>query len=111
MGDYCDSLQVLDQYSTMHDFDWTVQKSLRTQLCLEFSNHEIANEQVLKNFPSAVHHKILHKLYMPSLVKMRLMRGIWQQFVDAFLTSCCVKNFSPGKEIVEHGFTLSDFFL
>lgn len=39
------------------------------------------------------------------------MRGVRQQFVDAFLASCTVEIFSPGDEIVERGSILSDLFL
>jgi hypothetical protein len=110
-GNYRDSLQVLNQYSTMHDFDETLQTNLKTQLRLDFNNREIADEQVLKNFPSAVRRKVLRKLYLPSLIKTNLMKNIRQQFVDAFLTSCSVEIFSPGEEIVERGSISSDLFL
>lgn len=110
-GDYRDSLQVLNQYSAMHEFDKSFQKKLKTQLRLEFSNREIADEQVLKHFPSAVRRKVLRKLYLPSLAKTSLMKGIRPQFVDAFLAACSVEIFSPGEEIVERGSISSDMFL
>lgn len=84
---------------------------LKRQLRLEFNNREIADEQVLKNFPSAVRRKILRKLYLQPLMKTQLMKGVRQQFVDAFLASCTVEIFSPGEEIVERGSILSDLFL
>jgi CRP-like cAMP-binding protein len=68
-------------------------------------------EKVLKSFPSAVRRKILRKLYLRPLVQTQLMRGVRQQFVDAFLASCTVEIFSPGEEIVERGAILSDLFL
>jgi ankyrin repeat protein/CRP-like cAMP-binding protein len=108
---YRDALQVLNQYSTMHDFDEMLQKNLKTQLKLDFNNREIADEQVLKNFPSAVRRKVLRQLYLPSLIKTDLMKNVRQQFVDAFLTSCSVEIFSPGEEIVERGSISSDLFL
>ena len=110
-GVYRDSLQVLDQYSHMHNFDQQFQKKLKNQLRLEFNNREIADEQVLKNFPSAVRRKVLRKLYLPSLIKTNLMKGVRQQFVDAFLIACSVEIFSPGEEIVERGSISSDLFL
>lgn len=87
------------------------QSKLQAQLRLEFNNREIADEQVLKNFPSAVRRKILRKLYLRPLIKTKLMQGVRPQFVDAFLASCSVEIFSPGEEIVERGSILSDLFL
>ena len=110
-GDYRESLQVLNQYSKMHDFDNSFAKKLKTQLRLDFNNREIADEQVLKHFPSAVRRKVLRRLYLPSLKKTELMKGVRQQFVDAFLTSCTVEIFSPGEEILERGSIPSDLFL
>jgi CRP-like cAMP-binding protein len=95
----------------MHQFDQPFMKNLKTQLRLEFYNREIADEQVLKNFPSAVRRKILRRLYLKPLVKTKLMKGVRQQVVDAFLASCSVEIFSPGEEIVERGAILSDLFL
>jgi CRP-like cAMP-binding protein len=76
-------------------------------------NQSISNltQQVLKPYPSAVRRKILRKLYLKPLVQTQLMRGVRQQFVDAFLASCTVEIFSPGEEIVERGAVLSDLFL
>lgn len=110
-GEYRDTLQTLHQYSQMHGFDDHFSAGLNTQLRLEFNNREIADEQVLKNFPSAVRRKILRKLYLAPLTKTTLMKGIRQQFVDAFLASCKVEIFSPGEVIVERGSILSDLFL
>jgi len=110
-SEYRDALQVLDQYSDMHDFDTDFRKKLKTQLRLEFNNREIADEQVLKNFPSAVRRKILRKLYFPALVKTNLMRGIRQQFVDSFLSACSVEIFTPGEQILERGSISADLFL
>ena len=110
-GEYRDTLQTLQQYGEMNHFDNIFLKKLKSQLRLEFNNREISDEQVLKNFPSAVRRKILRKLYFPSLVHTELMRGVRPQFVDAFLASCTVEIFSPGEEIVERGSILSDLFL
>jgi CRP-like cAMP-binding protein len=110
-GEYRDSLETLHQYGQMHDFDDNFMSKLKRQLRLEFNNREIADEQVLKNFPSAVRRKILRRLYLRPLVRTQLMNGVRPQFVDAFLTSCTVEIFSPGEEIVERGSILSDLFL
>lgn len=110
-GEYRDSLQTLQQYGEMNHFDKSVLTKLKAQLRLEFNNREISDEQVLKNFPSAVRRKILRKLYLKPLVKTQLMLSVRPQFVDAFLASCTVEIFSPGEEIVERGAILSDLFL
>lgn len=110
-GQYRDSLQTLHEYSTMHGFEEAFTAKLKTQLRLEFNNREIADEQVLKHFPSSVRRKILRRLYLQPLVKTQLMKGVRQQFVDAFLSSCTVEIFSPGEEIVERGSILADLFL
>lgn len=95
----------------MHNFDPTLLNKLKDQLRLEFNNREIADESVLKNFPSALRRKILRRLYKEHLINTELMDGIRPQFVDAFLTSCTVEIFTPGDEIVERGSILSDLFL
>ncbi|CAJ1949307.1 unnamed protein product [Cylindrotheca closterium] len=110
-GEYRDSLQTLQQYGEMNDFDDAFMRKLKAQLRLDFNNREISDEQVLGNFPGAVRRKILRKLYMQPLVKTHLMAGVRQQFVDAFLASCKVEIFNPGEEIVERGAILSDLFL
>lgn len=103
-GNYRDSLQTLQQYGIMNhlmDDDPDRMEQLQTQLRLEFNNREISDEQVLQHFPSAVRRKILRKLYLAPLIKTQLLRGIRQEFVDAFLASCKVEIFSYGEEIVE----------
>jgi CRP-like cAMP-binding protein len=110
-GEYRDSLKVLAEYSALHSFDRALQKRLKTQLTLDNNNREIADEQVLQNFPSAVRCKVLRKLYMPSLVRTNLMKGVRQQFVDAFLITCKVEIFSPGEEILQRGSIASDLYL
>jgi hypothetical protein len=110
-GEYRDSLETLHRYSQLHDFEKDFEEGLQRQLRLEFHNREIADESVLKNYPSAVRRKILRKLYSAPLVKTPLLRNIRPQFVDAFLTSCTVEIFSPGECIVERGSILSDLFL
>jgi CRP-like cAMP-binding protein len=109
-GEYRDTLQTLQQYGEMNDFDEHFLKKLKSQLRLEFNNREISDEQVLKNFPSAVRRRILRKLYLKPLVQTDLMNGVRSQFVDAFLASCKVEIFSPGEEIVERGSIMSDLF-
>lgn len=110
-GEYRDALQTLQQYGEMNHFDNDFLEKLKSQLRLEFNNREISDEQVLKNFPSALRRKILRKLYWNSLVQTELMVDVRPQFVDAFLASCTVEIFSPGEEIVERGAILSDLFL
>lgn len=110
-GEFRDSLQTLQQYGEMNNFDEAFLKKLKSQLRLEFNNREISDEQVLKHFPSALRRKILRKLYLEPLIHTELMTGVRPQFVDAFLASCTVEIFSPGEEIVERGSILSDLFL
>ena len=108
---YRDTLSTLDSYARMHDFDRRFRKRLRTQAKLFFKNREVADEEVLKNLPISIRRKVLRKLYMPSLVQTSLMKGIRQQFVDAFLTNCTVEIFSPGEEILQRGSQSSDLYL
>jgi CRP-like cAMP-binding protein len=110
-GEYRDSLQVLNQYSALHEFDDSFTQKLRKQLRLEFYNRETADEQVLKHFPSAMRRKVLRKLYWQPLMKTSLLQGVRPQFVDAFLSACSVEIFSPGEEIVQRGSISSDLFL
>ena len=108
---YRDALQVLHQYADMHEFDPVFRKKLQTQLRLTFYNREIADEQVLSNFPNAVRRKILRKLYLRPLMQTSLMEGIRPQFVDAFLTSCTVELFTPGEHMMERGSISGDLCL
>jgi CRP-like cAMP-binding protein len=110
-GQYRDSLATLEHYADMHNFDDAFRSKLRTQLRLDFHNREVADEQVLKNFPNAMRRKVLRRLYLPFLSKTHLMKGVRQQFVDAFLSSCTVEIYTPGEEIVERGSIMSDLFL
>jgi hypothetical protein len=110
-GAYRDNLDSLQQYGRMHDFDDNFMNMLKSQLKLGFQNEEISDEQVLKPFPSAIRRKLLRRLYLKHLLQTQLMKGVRQQFVDAFLASCKVEIFSPGEEIVERGSILSDLFL
>lgn len=110
-GQYRDNLDSLQQYGHMHQFDDNFMKMLKSQLKLGFQNQEISDEQVLKSFPSTVRRKILRKLYLKSLLRTQLMKGVRPQFVDAFLASCKVEIFSPGEEIVERGSILSELYL
>ena len=90
--EYRESLEILDQYGSMHKFDQLLMAKLRRQLQLEFNNREIADEQVLRYFPSAVRRKILRRLYKEYLLKSELMEDVRPQFVDAFLASCTVES-------------------
>lgn len=109
--DYRQSLEALNQYGSMNNFDRCLLDKLKEQLHLQFNNREIGDEKVLRQFPSAVRRKILRRLYKKHLVQTKLMSGVTPQFVDAFLTSCNIEIFSPGEEIVERGSILSDLFL
>lgn len=110
-GNYRDTLETLDQYSDMHNFDRSFHEHLKTQLKLDFENQEVADEQVLKHFPSSVRRKVLRKLYLPYLNQTSLMEGIRQQFVDAFLSACNVEIFSPGEEIMVRNSISTDLYL
>lgn len=110
-GCYRDTLQMLDQYSKIHNFDHGFHKRLKTQLKLDFNNREISDEHVLQNFPTSIRRKVLRRLYLPSLIHTSLMKGIRQRFVDAFLTTCSVEIFTPGEEILQRGNISSDLYL
>jgi hypothetical protein len=110
-GKYRDTLEVLDEYSQMHSFPTTFHKSLRTQLKLDFDNQEIADEQVLDHFPSSTRRKVLRRLYLSYLNRTSLMRGVRQQFVDEFLTTCTVEIFCPGEDILERNSIASHLYL
>lgn len=110
-SEYRETVQVLNQYSALHGFDKPFRKRLKTQLKLEYNSREISDEHVLKDFPSSVRRRVLRRLYLPSLVNTSLMRGIRQQFVDAFLTTCNVEIFSPGEEVLQRGSISSDLYL
>lgn len=108
---YHDTLQMLYQYSTLHNFDAKLTKRLKMQLILGFKNRNIADEQVLRFFPAAVRRKVLRRLYMQPLISTKLMQGTRQQFVDAFLTLCSVETFSPGEELLHRGSISADLYL
>ena len=108
---YRDTLQVLYKFSTLHGFDHELTKRLKTQLKLSFSNRDIADEQVLRFLPAGVRRKILRRLYMPSLLSTRLMKGTRQHFVDSFLSLCSVEVFSPREDLLQRGFISSDLYL
>lgn len=110
-GVYREALQVLYKYSALHNFDKKQTKRLKNQLKLDFENKEVADEQVLQFFPAGVRRKILRRLYMPSLLETRLMKGTRQQFVDTFLSLCSVETFSPGEELLVRGSISSDLYL
>ena len=110
-GLYRESLQVLDKYATLHNFDKKLTKRLRNQLKLDFENKDISDEQVLHFFPASIRRKILRRLYLPTLLETSLMRGTRQQFCDAFLGLCTVEIFSPNSEILQRGSISSDLHL
>lgn len=110
-GLYREALQVLKKYSVLHQFDRDLTKKLQNYLMLDFDNREVADEQVLQFFPAGVRRKVLRRLYLPSLLSTKLMRGTRQQFVDAFLSLCKVEVFSPGDELLQRGVICSELYL
>jgi len=110
-GFYRQTLHVLDKYATIHNFDKKLTKRLRKQLKLDFHYREITDEQVLGFFPISVRRKILRRLYLPLMLETGLMKGIQQEFVDAFLSLCTIEVYSSGEEILQRGCTSSDLYL
>jgi ankyrin repeat protein len=110
-GHYRDAMYTLHQYAELHDLDRDYEKNLRKQLKLEFKRREVSDEQVLGQFPSTVRRRVLRKLYLHALLRTSLMKGVRQQFVDAFLAACHVEVLTPGEEIVQRGTVSSDLFL
>eukprot|EP00562_Extubocellulus_spinifer_P022639 CAMPEP_0178627300 /NCGR_PEP_ID=MMETSP0698-20121128/8842_1 /TAXON_ID=265572 /ORGANISM="Extubocellulus spinifer, Strain CCMP396" /LENGTH=811 /DNA_ID=CAMNT_0020266529 /DNA_START=46 /DNA_END=2481 /DNA_ORIENTATION=+ len=110
-GLYRDALETLAEYASIHNFDKPFYKRLKNQLKLDFTNREVSDEQVLQYLPNSMRRKVLRRLYLPSLNKTNLMKGIRQQFIDEFLTTCSVEIFTPGQEILQRGSTASDLYL
>jgi hypothetical protein len=110
-GNYRDTLETLDQYSKIHAFDADYHNRLKTQIQLDYATREIADEYVLEHFPASMRRNVLRKLYLPHLSRTDLMKGVRQQFVDAFLTTCSVEIFSPGEDILRRNSISSDLYL
>lgn len=111
-GAYRDTLETFAQYSKMHSFDDDFDKRLKTQLQLDFNTREIADEHVLKHFPTSIRRKVLRRLYLPYLLQTDLMKkDVRVQFVDAFLSSSKVEIFSPGEEIIRRNNISSELYL
>lgn len=110
-GIYRDKLQKLQLYSETHDFDEKLRKQLKRQIKLDFTNSDVADEQVLTHLPSALRRKVLRRLYLRSLFQTSLMRDIRQQMLDAFLGGCKVEIFNPGEELIVRGSIASDLYL
>ena len=110
-GEYRDTLETLDQYSQIHNFESNFQRRLKNQLRLDFTTREIADESVLRYFPASIRRKVLRRLYMPHLIHTDLMKNVRQQFVDAFLTTSRVEIFGPGEEILRRNAISSDLYL
>jgi ankyrin repeat protein len=110
-GHYRDTLETLDQYSKIHDFDKPFRKRLEDQVRLDFHTREIADESVLHFFPISTRRRVLRRLYGPFLANTELLKGVRQQFVDAFLSLSCVEIFSPGEEILRRNAVSSDLYL
>lgn len=102
-GHYRDTLERLEQYSKINEFERDFHEDLTAQVILDYENHDVADEQVLSHFPTAVRRKVLCKLYLPYLRSTQLMRNVRQQFVDAFLAICKIEMFRPGEEILQRG--------
>ena len=110
-GVYRDTLETLDQYSKIHNLDTVFHDRLKTQLQLDFTTREIADEAVLRYFPASIRRKVLRRLYMPYLAHTDLMKGVRQQFVDEFLSTSRVEIFGPGEEILQRHAIASDLYL
>lgn len=110
-GIYRDALKKLSRYAELHDFDRGFHQRLKTAVKLNFESKDVTDQEILYHFPSAVRRKILRRLYVPSLLQTSLLRGVRQQFVDAFLTACSVEVFSPGEEILQLGSVSTDLYL
>lgn len=110
-GAFRESIQVLRRYSEIHNLPREFETKLRGQLTLDFDNAEVSDEHVLAHFPAETRRKVLRRLYLPSLLNADLMRGVRQQFVDAFLTTCKVELFSAGEELIQRGSIASDLYL
>ena len=110
-GQYRETLEKLDRYSKIHNFDRTFQKRLEAQLQLDFDTREIADESVLQFFRVSTRRKVLRRLYGPFLANTELLGGVRQQFIDAFLSLSSVEMFSPGEEILRRNAVSSDLYL
>jgi ankyrin repeat protein len=110
-GLYREALHKLSRYSGTNGFDRTFHSRLKTAVKLNFESREITDEEILRHFPSAVRRKVLRKLYLPALMQTSLMKGLRQQFIDAFITACTVEVFSPDEEILQYGSVSSDLYL
>jgi ankyrin repeat protein/CRP-like cAMP-binding protein len=110
-GHYRDTLKTLEVYSEIHGFDKPFLKRLKSQVKLYFSQRQVADEEVLKNFPTLTRRKVLKRLYLPSFLDSFLMKGIREQFLDAFLCCCRVEIFSPGEELLQRGSNSTELYL
>ena len=110
-GAYRESILVLRRYSKLHNLPRDFEKKLRGQLQLDFHNADVSDEFVLGRFPAETRRKVLRRLYLPSLMNAQLMRGVRQQFVDAFLATCRVELFSTGDELLQRGNIATDLYL
>ena len=110
-GHYRDTLKTLDMYSQIHGFDAALNKRLRAQMKLYFSYRQLADEEVLKNFPTLTRRKVLKRLYLPCILDSSLMKGVRDQFIDAFLCCCRVEIFSPGEELLQRGANSTELYL
>ena len=110
-GAYRESILILRRYSKLHGLPREFEKKLRGQLQLDFHNADISDEFVLGRFPAETRRKVLRRLYLPSLMNAQLMRGVRQQFVDAFLATCRVELFSAGDELLQRGNIATDLYL
>lgn len=110
-GEYRDTLELLNEYMTMHDFDPDFRKRLKGQLKLDFNSREVSDENVLKSFPNSLRRRVLRHLYLPALQETPLLKGTRQMFVDAFISSCSIEIHGPGAEIIQRGAIANDLYL
>lgn len=108
---YRQALSTLERYATIHNFDKPTKKRLQSQLKLDFHNREVADEEVLKDFPDSLRQNIIRKLYLPALVETDLLVGVCNHFVDEFLSFCRVELVSPGEELLQRGGNTNDLYL
>lgn len=110
-GAYRELLSTVDDYARVNNFKPDLRKRLKTQLKLNFNNHDISDELVLSHFPSSTRRRILRRLYMSSLVRTSLLEGVRVQFLDELLASCKVEIFGPGEELLQRGCVATDLYL
>lgn len=109
-GEYRESLQVVDHFTEMHGLDKKINKSLRRHIKLDLRTRDYHEGKILAQYPSAVRRKVMEKIYLPDLMRMPLLRGLSNHFVEAFLSACKVEITSPGEELLHQGVISNDLY-